>query len=66
MVRSTLCDQVYAAAITFSIYKIINLRFLRTDKLCFMQLLFRNFFGTDIIYIILYDGGDNDLAFQLK
>ena len=58
-------NQVYAAAITFSISKIANLRFLRTDKLCFMQ-LFRNFFGTDIIYIIPYDGGDSDLAFQLK
>ena len=66
MVQSALCDQVYAAAITFSIYKITSLRFLRTNKLCFMQLLFRNFFGTDIIYIIPCDGGDNDLASQLK
>ena len=28
-----------------SIYKLYNLRFFRTDKLCFMQLLFRNLYG---------------------
>ena len=58
-------NQVQAAAITFSIYKIYKLQFFRTDKVCFMKKLFWNFFGIISFYIIPYDGSDNDLAFQL-
>ena len=60
-------NQVYAAAITFSIYIITNLRLLRTDKL---SVLCNYCFGISLVlisfYIIPYAGGDNDLAFQLK
>ena len=57
-------NQFEATVITLSICKSSNLRFFRTDKLCFMQLLFWNFFYIIAFYIVPYDGCDNDLTFQ--